>query len=103
MGSIRSFRYSQLGVLLAALVLLGIFAMAVQTVRSFQTTSEALLHTQELRLKLTEAVAPFKEINASVRAYLTSGDEQALAGRQQGMEEFEKGIARLEALTVNHP
>ena len=103
MGSIRSFRYSQVGVLLAALVLLAIFALAMQTVRSLQRASRLVLVTQEMRVVLAEAVAHLREIHVATQAYLSRRDEQVLVGRDQSLAEFTKRIAKLRQLTADFP
>jgi PAS domain S-box-containing protein len=99
----RSLHYSQLGILAAAVVLLVIFAAAVRTVREFQGASEEVLHAQEVRLRMSGAVARLKEINTSARAYLVNGDEKLLAARAQSMTEFGTDIARLRELTAAYP
>jgi PAS domain S-box-containing protein len=103
MGSLRSFRYSQLGVLLAALVLLGIFALAVRTVRSFQTASDAVLRSQEARLHLAETTSHLKDVNTATRTFLINGDERILPARQQSVVEFTQGMAGLRGLVGNVP
>ncbi|MES2692735.1 MAG: ATP-binding protein [Verrucomicrobiota bacterium] len=103
MGSIQPLRYSQTGILLAAIVLLGIFALAFQTVRSFRTASNAVLRHQELRVLFSETSVHLKDVTNNTRAYLTNGDERLLPVQRQNAEDLKRSIAEVQRNVTDDP
>ncbi len=103
MGSLRSYRYSQIGILLAAIVLLGIFALSYRTVRSFQGASAALLHAQELRTQFTEVGVHLKDLQNNTRNFLTTGDERLITARQENIADYQRVMSRSRQAVANDP
>lgn len=93
MGSSRSFRFTQIAVLTAALVLLTIFAVAVRTVQSFRAATDQVLRTQEIRVHFAEASSHLKDLYASTRSYLTTGDEIHLEAQRQSVAGYDRAMA----------
>ena len=98
MRSLRSSRFSQLGILLAALLLLGIFALALRTVRSFQVASDSVMLMQEVRVHLGDAYSHLKDGMVDTRTYLSGGDERVLAARKENFAAYEREMGNVRRL-----
>jgi PAS domain S-box-containing protein len=103
MTTVLSSRYLRLGAVCAALVLGGMVAFAVHTVRSFRATSDAVLHTQEVRVQLGDLFSRMKDIHLQTRAYLQSGDERSLQARDQALAEYNRELAGVRQLMAGSP
>ncbi|HUR57828.1 MAG TPA: CHASE3 domain-containing protein, partial [Opitutaceae bacterium] len=103
MTTVLSSRYIQLGAVAAALILAGMVAFSMYTVRSFRATSDAVLHTQEVRLQLGELFAGLKEIQLNTRTYLQAGDERSLQARDQALAEFNRDVTSVRQLVADNP
>lgn len=93
-------RFSQFAILVAALVLLGIFATAFQTVRSFRAASDSVQLNQNLRILFAETAAHLKDMNTAARTFMTAADERALAGWPNSIAGFERGMDKIRVLVT---
>ena len=98
MDSLPRHRVPQICILIAATVLLGIFVFAAWTVVSFRTASDALLHVQDARLHLADALADVKDSYDATRTFMINGDERALDAREKSDASFAREMTVLRSL-----
>lgn len=103
MASLQPPRFSQIAIPLAAVVLLVIFAVAFQTVRSFRAASDSVQLNQNLRFLFAETAGHLKDMNAAGRAFINTADERALAGWPNSILEFERSMDKIRVLVTNDP
>lgn len=96
-------RRIQLGLALAVAVLAGMVAVAYHAARSFNTTAEWVLRTQEVRYQIEQPLSVLKDAESAARGFVITGNELYLEPFENGIAAAGVHLRELRRLTADNP